>query len=244
MTMRVLAIAMTAFLVPAAAAAQSSGLDGRWTLSVRGGSILPIGGDLHDGGSGSVLGLPTNVSARSNNDIYDAGFGFRAGLGYGVTPRMEVFGEFAYGKADAQQVSVGNVAGLDLRAQFAEYTSRGLEGGLRFHFAPDATLRPYMALVGGVKWIDEIPATFSVPAAGVTLTDTPFYDASVVPVFGGDLGLAFPVAPRVSLGIEVGLRYHTKLQDLEGLAGTGLENLNDVGDRWSFPIVGALQVRF
>jgi hypothetical protein len=235
---------ITLLLAPAGAAAQSTGIEGNWMLSVRAGSILPIGGEVHAGGSGSVLGLPTNVSARSQEDIYDAGFGFRAGLGYGVARNVEVFGEFAYGRSESEEVSVGNVAGLDLRASFADYTSRGLEGGVRFHFAPDATFRPYMALVGGVKWIDAIPSTFSVPAAGVTLPDTPFYEDSVVPVVGTDFGLAFPVAPRMALGIEAGVRYHTKLQDIEGLAGTGLENLNDSGDRWSFPIVGSLQFRF
>jgi hypothetical protein len=232
------------FVAPAPAQAQSDGLKGTWTVTVRGGSALPLSGDVHNGGSGTVLGLPTTVGSRSYDDIYDAGFGFRGGLGFGVTRNMEVFGDFTYGRASAQDLSVGDVAGLDLRARFASYASRGLEGGVRLHFAPESTVNPYLALVGGVRWLDAIPATFTVPAADVVLTDTPFYDKSTVPTLGGDFGLSFAVAPRVALGVEAGLRYHTKLQRLNGLAGTGLENLNDAGDRWSFPVAGVLKVRF
>jgi hypothetical protein len=241
----ILTAATAAVLVaPASALAQSEGIRGTWTATVRGGSALPLTGDVHNGGTGTVLGLPTTVGARGYNDIYDAGFGFRAGLGYGIARNVEVFGDFTYGRADAKDLSVGTVAGLDLRAQFASYASRGVEGGVRLHFAPDATVNPYLALVGGVKRIDAIPATFRVPDAGVTLADTPFYDASTVPTLGGDLGLSFAVAPRVALGLEAGLRYHTKLQRLNGLAGTGLENLNDAGDRWAFPVAGVLKFRF
>ncbi len=240
-----LASAAVALLVaPTPAQAQNEGIKGTWTVAVRGGSFLPLSGDVHTGGSGSVLGLPTTVGARSYDDIYDAGFGFRAGLGYGIARNLELFGDFTYGKASAQDLSVGDVAGLDLRARFSSYTSRGIEGGLRAHFAPSSPVKPYLALVGGVKWVDAIPATFSVPAAGVTLTDTPFYDDSTVPTVGADLGITVDVTPRMAVGVEGGLRYHTKLQRLNGLAGTGLENLNDAGDRWSFPIGGVVKLRF
>jgi hypothetical protein len=76
------------------------------------------------------------------------------------------------------------------------------------------------------------------------LNDTPFYDDSTVPVFGGDVGVLLAVSPRVSLGVETGLRYHSDLSDIEGLAGTGLENLNDAGSRWSVPIAGVVRFGF
>ena len=78
------------------------------------------------------------------------------------------------------------------------------------------------AVGGGFRRVDAIPGTFSVPAAGVTLRDTPFFDDSTVPVFGGDLGVLFAASRRVSLGVEAGVRYHTDLSQIEGLAGTGL----------------------
>jgi hypothetical protein len=237
------ALALSA-LVAASPASAQEGVKGQFSVSLKGGVAQSLSGDVHLGGTGTVLGLPTRVEPRSYGDVFDLGYGFRAGLGYGVSRRVEVFGDFTWGKSEASDLSVGSVAGLDLRAQFADYKTYGFEGGLRFHFAPDATVAPYVSAVGGVKRIDAIPATFSVPAAGVTLRDTPFYDDSTVPVVGGDFGVLLNAGPRVAFGLEAGLRYHTKLTEIEGLTGTGLESLNDTGDRWSFPVVGTLKLRF
>ena len=52
----------------------------------------------------------------------------------------------------------------------------------------------------------------------MTLADTPFFDDSTVPVFGGDVGVLFAVSRRVSLGVETGVRC-TDLTDIDGLAG-------------------------
>ena len=237
-------LAVIGMAIAAPAAAQQDGVQGQWSLSVSGGAQLPVGGEFHQGGQGLVLGLPTAVQAKSATDIYDTGYGWRAGLGYGVSRRVELIGEFTWGRASASELRVGNVAGLDLLARFDDYTSYGMEAGMRLHFAPGSALQPYMTAVGGFKRISRIPGTFSVPAAGVTLTDTPFYDSSVVPVVGAGLGLLFDVSPRVALGVDGGLRYHTKLAELEGLAGTGLENLNDEGSRWSAPISAIMRLRF
>jgi hypothetical protein len=224
--------------------AQEEGVRGRWSLTFSGGATVPTGGEFHEGGSGTVLGLPTSVDAKKNDDIFDPGIGWRAGVGYGVSPRVEVFGEFAWKQADASELSVGNVASLDLRAAFGDYTSYGVEGGMRFHFTPAARVAPYVSALAGFRRVDAIPGTFSVPAAGVTLPDTPFFDDSLVPVFGGGGGVLFAAFPRVSFGVEAGIRYHTDLTDIEGLAGTGLENLNDAGDRWSMPISGVVRFGF
>jgi hypothetical protein len=236
----------TAMAVALAApvAAQQDGVQGQWSMTVSGGALVPAGGEFHQGGQGLVLGLPTSVQSRGTADIYDTGYGWRGGLGYGVSRSVELFGEFTWGRAGASELSVGNVAGLDLLAQFEDYTSYGMEGGMRLHFAPGSNVQPYMTAVAGFKRISRIPGTFSVPAAGVTLSDTPFYDSSVVPVVGAGFGLLFDVSPRVALGVDGGIRYHTKLAELDGLAGTGLENLNDAGSRWSVPISAVMRVRF
>ena len=100
------------------------------------------------------------------------------------------------------------------------------------------------AAVAGLRFVSELPSTFSVPAAGVVLSDVPFYDSSTVGVFGADLGFSFDFGKSVALGLETGPRYQTGPSDLEGLAGTGLESINDTGSRWSMPVVATLRFRF
>jgi hypothetical protein len=233
-------------IVPASAKAQdeSAGVRGRWSATFTGGAALPAGGEFHEGGRGTVLGLPTGVEAKTNGDIFDPGIGWRAGVGYGVSRKVEVFGDFVWGRAEASELSVGNVASLDLRAAFGDYTSYGMDGGMRYHFVPGARVAPYVSALAGFRRVEAIPGTFSVPAASVTLSDTPFFADSTVPVFGGDGGVLFAVSSRLSLGIEAGVRYHTDLSEIEGLAGTGLENLNDAGSRWSVPISGVVRFGF
>jgi hypothetical protein len=243
--MRAMYVLAAALLTaPGAASAQEEGVRGRWSVTLSGGTAVPTGGEFHEGGRGTVLGLPTIVDAKNNDDIFDPGVDWRAGVGYGVSRSVEIFGEFAWKRADASELSVGNVASLDLRAAFGDYTSYGVDAGMRFHFAPDARVAPYLSGVAGFRRVEAIPGTFSVPAAGVTLLDTPFFDDSVVPVFGGGAGVLFAATPRISFGLEAGLRYHTDLTDIEGLAGTGLENLNDAGSRWSVPVSGVVRFGF
>jgi hypothetical protein len=243
--MRAAIICAVAFLAaPGAAGAQETGIQGRWSVAFTGGAAFPVGGEFHQGGRGTVLDLPTSVDAKKTGDVFDPGGGWRAGVGYGVAPNVELFGDFAWMRAGASELSVGNVASLDLRAAFGDYTTYGMDGGMRYHFTPGARVAPYVSALAGFRRVEAISGTFSVPAAGVTLRDTPFFDDSTVPVFGGDAGVLFGVSPRVSVGVEAGVRYHADLSDIEGLAGTGLENLNDAGSRWSVPISGVLRFGF
>lgn len=238
----ILAAALTLAVASPAAAQMTD--DGRWTVTFGAGTTPTVSGTYHEGGNGSVLGLPTQVGERDWSDIYGNGFGMKIGVGYLFTERLELTGTFRYSRQDAEELSVGNVAGLDLRSQFSDYRDWAIEGGFRWHFAPEAMVNPYWGLAAGFRRIDAMPATFSVPAAGVVLEDTPFYDEATVATFGGDLGVQFRVAPRVSLGVEAGLRWTGDISDIEGLSGTGLENLNDSSSRWTLPILATIGFRF
>jgi hypothetical protein len=230
-------------LVASSAAAQAG--EGRWSLSFGAGVVPTVSGIYHEGGSGTVLGLPTQVAERDWSDIYNNGIGLQVGVGYAMTDRVEAVSTFSVRRQDARELSVGTVAGLDLRSQFSDYRDWGLEGGLRFHLVSrDAPVNTYLGVAGGFRRIDAKPATFSVPAAGVVLNDVPFYDAATVGTVGGDFGVQFGIGPRLRLGVETGLRYTGSIADLDGLAGTGLDNLNDSSSRWTVPVLGTVSFRF
>jgi hypothetical protein len=240
--MAVLAVATAATFVPGSASAE--GLKGRWSVAFQGGTDIELGGDVHDAGSGTVLGLPTSVEARSYGDVYDPGFRGQLQIGYGVGPASEVFLRGTYYKMESATLQVGTVAGLQLNADFAEYKEWGAELGYRYYFRADKPFKLFVGALAGLRFVSELPSSFSVPAAGVVLTDVPFYDSSTVGVFGADLGLSYDLSERVALGVETGPRYQTGLSELEGLAGTGLEPINDTGSRWSMPFVATVTFRF
>jgi len=232
-------------LALAPATVQAQGVEGHWSVTFEAGGDFQAGGTVHQGGTGTVLGLPTTVQEKSFGDIYDTGYRYTLGLGYGVTNKVEVIGNVNFGKtSDADPVRVGDVASLALFGDFKSYKHVGAEGGVRIHLAPAAPLKPYVNLVGGFSRVDAISPTFSVPAANVVLTDVPFYGKSTVGTFGGDFGVAFPIGGMSTVGVQAGLRWAGALKQVEGLAGTGLENLNDEGARLSFPLSGTLTLRF
>ena len=209
--------ALVAMTWPTPAAAQSAP-EHRWSVSFGAGVTPTLDGVYHEGGTGTVLALPTKVEPRDWSEIYDNGFTMRIGVGYAFAGNAEVTGAFRYARQDADELSVGTVAGLDLRSAFGNYRDWGVEGGLRWHFTSDAPVAPFVGVSAGMRRVEAMPATFSVPAANVVLSGTPFYDESTVPTFGPDFGIRFAVAPRVQLGLEAGLRWTGDLSGLEGLA--------------------------
>ena len=232
--------------LPAAAPAQegTSAIEGRWTLSFRGGLDLPLSGDVHGGGTGTVLGLPTTVDAKGYGDIYGTALRGEAQVGYGISERVELFASGSYAKESAEPQQVGTVAGLALNAEFAEYEEIGLEGGMRYFFGTQSRLKPYFGLSGGVRFLESNSPTFAVPAAGVTLSDVPFYDSSTVATGAAVLGARYDVGSRLSLGLETGPRYQGRPDDVATLDGTGLESINDTGDRWTMPVLFTATLRF
>jgi hypothetical protein len=237
-------LAVLSLPTPARAQDGTSTIQGRWTVSLRGGLDLPLSGDVHGGGSGSVLGLPTTVEAKGYDDIYGTASRGEAQFGYGVSERVEVFASGSYAKESAELQQVGDVAGLALNAEFAEYQEIGLEAGMRYFFRPQSMLKPYFGLSGGVRFLESNSPTFSVPAAEVTLRDVPFYDSSTVATAAAVLGARYDVSPTFSLGLETGPRYQGTPDNVPTLVGTGLESINDTGDRWSMPILFTATLRF
>lgn len=242
MKKQLVVLALVAAALPAGARAE--GIAGKWSVALQGGTDLEVSGDVHTAGSGIVLKLPTSVEARSYGDIYDRSFRGQLSVGYGLSSNLELFARGSYYKTKSKNVKVGTVAGLDLLGEWSDYKEWGIEAGPRLYLTHEGPFKPYAAVNAGLRFLSENPATFRVPAAGVVLNDVPFFDKSTVAVLGADLGFTYDVSRGVAVGVEAGLRYQTKPSALNGLAGTGLENINDTGSRWSVPILGTVSFRF
>jgi opacity protein-like surface antigen len=233
-----LAAAMVA--LPAADARAQSG---PWSVSFDLGTQVALSGDLHAGGSGTVLTLPTQVEPRSYGDIYGNGFYWAAGLGYRVGAAGEIRVQGSYTANPADRLQVGTVAGLPLFALFDDYKAFGMDFGYR-QYLGTAMARPYVGAGVGFVRIDAIRSEFSVPAAGVVLAGVDMYESSVVPSFGGGGGVQINLSDRFAVQGGVEFKWHGDAKDRDGLAGTGLESINDESRRWSMPITGGVTVRF
>ena len=232
-----------AALVMALSAGDAGAQSNPWSVSFDLGVQGAASGDLHGGASGNVLGLPTQVEARSYGDIYGSGFYWAAGLGYRVGPNAEIRVQGSYTDNPAERLQVGAVAGLPLFALFDDYKAFAMDFGYR-QYLGTAVARPYVGGSGGFVRLDNIQGEFSVPAAGVVLPNVNMYDSSIVPSFGFDGGVQVAVSDRVAFEGGVGFKWQGDAKALDGLAGTGLESINDDSRRWSVPITGGITVRF
>ena len=232
-------VALVVVLPARDARAQSS----PWSVSFELGTQAALNGDVHGGGSGTVLGLPTQVQARSYKDIYGNGVYWAAGLGHRVGEAGEIRVRGSYTADTADRLQVGTVAGLPLLALFDDYKAFGMDFGYRHYFGA-ALIRPYIGAGGGFVRLDTIQSEFSVPAAGVVLSNVNIYDTSVVPSVGAGGGVQINLSDRFAVQGGVEFKWQGDAEDLDGLAGTGLESINDESRRWSVPITGGITVRF
>jgi len=214
-----------------------------WTVSFDAGNQIPLSGNVHSGGSGSVLNLPTEVAAKTYDDVYGAGFYWAAGLGYRLGSRSEIRVQGSYTSNPAERLQVGTVAGLPLFGLFDDYKAFGMDFGYRQYLTTSA-VRPFVGAHVGFVRLEAVQAEFSVPAANVVLPNVNFLDASTVPAFGGSAGVMFDVSKNVAFQGGVDFRWHGDATDLDGLAGTGLEGINDETRRWAMPITAGITVKF
>jgi len=241
---RVMSVSLpVAALVVALSAGDARAQSNPWSVSFDLGTQIALSGDVHGGGSGTVLNLPTQVQARSYGDIYGNGFYWAAGLGYRVGEAGEIRVQGSYTSNPADRLQVGTVANLPLFALFEDYKAFGMDFGFRQYFGT-ATARPYVGAGGGFVRVDKIQSEFSVPAAGVVLSNVNMYDTSVVPSFGAGGGVQINLSDRFAVQGGLEFRWQGDAKDLDGLAGTGLESINDESRRWSMPITGGITVRF
>ncbi len=235
-------VALGVMTVPTPASAQNVG---PWSVSFDAGVQAALTGDAHGGARGTVLTLPTQVEAKSYGDVFGPGFTWKAGLGYALGGGGELRVGAAYTSNPADSLQVGNVAGLQLLAQFDDYKAFEMDFGYRQYLTGrDSTVRPFVGGSVGFVNVDRIRGTLSVPAAGVVLPDVPFYDSSTVAGFGFGGGVQVGLTDHFAVQGGVDFRWHGDLDQQEGLAGTGLESINDESRRWAMPVTAGITVRF
>lgn len=220
-------------------------------------------------GPGVTVARPLSTRARSFSDVYPHDFDHsfyrpQVEFGYVLNRHLELFGNFAYTRADSRTLTAGNSnvftfggtapppfpdGVFPLRAIFGDYRSYGGELGVRYFFLPPgARLRPYVSLSGGATYVEAIDAQlFTTAPDGVTYQQYRggFYRSSWVGSATFLLGAELALNSAFSLTLEGGLRYQSGLEtDRNVQASLGRVFQGSTGDRLFCPLTLSAKWRF
>ena len=216
-----------------------------WAAEVSVGWDGSVSGNIVSAGIGTMLGQPAIVESRSYGDVYGTGVRWRFGVGYTLDERQEVLGNFTYSSVSADVVQLGTVGAAPLFGTFDDYDVWGIDVGYRRYFTvPQPKFRPYAGGEIGLNVINEIDADLAAPALGATLAATDFYDGTAAFTFGINAGVLVELNRRFDVNLQLGLRHVSGLSEIDGLEGTGLEDINDDSGRWVLPFTVGARIKF
>lgn len=189
----------------------------RWNVEAGVGPEFIVGGDALTGSKAhsTFTGPVTVLNDVSMNDAYNTGYRAEFGGSYAMSPSRKLTGQVFYAQADGQDALLGTQNGVDLRGQFSDYKSYGVEAGLRQYFQPTGmplirSVRPYVEGKLGAAHVDAIGLENireTVPSALATPTNLAMYEDAWVPTAAGMIGFETPLFNRMTVGVETGIRY-------------------------------------
>lgn len=239
-------MSVLALLVCAPDAGAQPAQDGSpWVVDLGIGIDTSINGNVNSGAIGILEGQPAAILPSPYGDVYGTGLQLRFGGGYLLNEESELRAVFTYQSADADLVRLGDIGPSSLYAQYSDYKSLALDVGYRRYVPiPRQDFRVYGEATIGLAFIDEINALLAAPQAGIVLDATDFYDQTSAFTLGFNAGILFPIAEKIDLNVQAGLRRVSGLSEVDQLVGTGLEGINDDSARVTLPIIVGVRVRF
>lgn len=219
----------------------------RWNVEGALGGAFITGGD---GITGSQTSIATsNVRNLDARDVWDDGLRAELGGSYALNPNRKITGNVFYQKNESNgALDLGDLNGDALRGSVSDLESYGLEMGLRQYFKPrvfgtNIRLRPYVEGKLGASNLDDVTLD-NATRAGAALPEGQnigLYDGGWVPNAAGLIGIETPIAKRMTLGVETGIRWQgaPDSQDNVIAGGSPIAGINNGGDTWTVP----LQVR-
>jgi hypothetical protein len=244
---RVLACAVSscALFGAATASAQSATGAERWVIDVGTGINPSINGNVNSGVIGVYQGQTTAILPHSYGDVYGTGVEFRFGGGYALDNVSEIRAMFIWQSADADLVRLGDYGQSSLYGQYSDYKSFGLDVGYRRYMPlSSSALRVYAEATIGIADVQRINVEFAAPQSQLIANNNDFYDGTAAFTWSIGAGVLFPIASKIDINAQLGLRHVGGLAQVDQLVGTGLANINDNSARLTFPIVVGVRFRF
>jgi opacity protein-like surface antigen len=242
---KVVLLAIAATLVASSSSpAAAQGVEGLRGISVALGTGLGLSGNVIEEGVGQIGSTPAIFVEQAWGNHYSDGMRLRFIGTYGFDYDKEAFVTFAYGRLNGTERITGSVGGYPLHTRFETARTIDLEAGVRYYLQPEGPVRTYVAGTGGLRFMQAIESTLRVVELGLTFNEIEYFENSTLFIFGGDAGVSYDVSDQVAIGAELGLRFQPKPGQADILQGTGLEDINDTGSRWSLPLSAFLTWRF
>lgn len=238
--------ALVLFLAMGANAAVAHAQDSPFVVDAAIGVDVSINGNINSGAIGQLQGQTAAILPNPYGDVYGTGLLFRFGGGYLLDDKVsELRGVFTYQSADANLVRLGDLGPSSLYGQYADHKTLSLDFGYRRYVPLDGgKVSLYGEGTVGIAFIDEIDVLLAAPQSNIVFNQTDFYDQTAAFTLGVSVGVLFPVAEKVDLTAQLGLRRVSGLADVDQFEDTGLDDINDDSARLTFPIVIGFRFRF
>jgi hypothetical protein len=201
-----------------------------------------LGGAVNSSGVGVLSGLRAEIDANTWGERYDTALSIRIGGAYNLTTRSQVFADITWDQAEADTADAGLIGGQPLQVKFSDYQGWGVAAGYRYYLPIDATLKPFVAVATGLQRLQEI--TVSLTGPSFNAADVPFYDDSWVLGWRIGGGFVFDINQRISWLTTLDIKYSGPLSDQSGIGTVGFERINDVGNRWTVPVMTGIGFKF
>ena len=234
-----------AFVFAAAAPDAAAQGESRFLLDLGVGIDVGVNGNVNSGAIGTLEGQAAAILPQSYGSVYGTGINLRGGVGYWLNDEAELRAVLTFQSADADLVRLGDIGTSSLYGQYSDYQSLALDFGYR-RYAPFSTrdFKFYGEGTVGIGFIDSINVELAAPQANLVVNNTDFYDQTAAFTWGINAGVLFRLSEQIDLNAQFGLRHVSGLSEVDDLAGTGLEEINNDSGRLTVPIVVGLRFRF
>jgi len=247
MTWRSIAGALVAVHVlgaGASAQAQSTAPTTPFSVEFAIGLDNSISGNINSSGIGTINNQAVVITKNSYEDVYGTGMHIRFGGGYMLNENSEARVTFTLQSLDADLTSMGDIGISRLYGQYADYQSFGLDLGMRRYATVSPRVKTYAEGTIGIAFVDETDVILVAPQANLSGNATDFYDRTAAFTLSGNAGVLVQTTERIGFFGQLGLRWVSGMSEVDGLAGTGLETINDKSARWTFPFIMGVRARF
>jgi hypothetical protein len=234
-----------AALVGVASTVQAQTPEYRWSVEAGVGWDNSISGNINSGAIGTLNGQTTVIVRNKYEDVYGTGLHARFGAGYMVNTLTELRILVSFQSLDADLVEMGDIGVSRLYGLYDDYQAFSLDVGIRRYTEELATdIRAYGEATIGLAVIERTNIELVAPGINFSQEVTDFYDGTAAFAMAGHAGVLWQLNGTFGIFGQLGVRYLTGMSEVDDLAGTGLETINDKSARWTVPVVFGVRARF